>query len=194
MAAESRDFPCMIFPTRMAEMSQITETNQGTSPLLRLPPELRNRIYRFAFYGYVTVFEDFNKLPDNSRSHPSLLRVCRQIYYAAAPLLYEVSTFDVGDLTIVSLLCEEVHKDIRGRIQSLRLGICYMPYFDNNDKTTLVELYKGGYPAMKELRAHLLVIPEVREEGRYSVPDVVAHGVKYIVEDYEGQATVWDLS
>ncbi|KAF7446426.1 hypothetical protein Ptr902_09458 [Pyrenophora tritici-repentis] len=71
---------------------ELVKVNQQ-SPLLRLPPEIRNRIWEFALGGMVYRVKN----PDSDRHRKlapspkqpagiSLLRVCRQIYAEAAML------------------------------------------------------------------------------------------------------------
>lgn len=70
------------------------------SPFVRLPAELRNRIYEFTFHD-TTV-----KVHERRKHHGQLHRkkyqqscgiifVCRQIRHEALPILYDASTFDL---------------------------------------------------------------------------------------------------
>ncbi|KAH6639846.1 hypothetical protein C7974DRAFT_470275, partial [Boeremia exigua] len=68
--------------------ADITQRNQNNSPLLRLPAELRNRIYEFAFDA-ATLRRDLSPtsagryfvVPDT----PRLTLVCRQIHFETRP-------------------------------------------------------------------------------------------------------------
>ncbi|KAF1959433.1 hypothetical protein CC80DRAFT_585957 [Byssothecium circinans] len=80
----------------------ITLRNQKESPLLRLPGELRNRIYRYALSGItINLYKgDGNKFSTKSISHGAhilgLAKVCRQIHAEIDPLLvYRANTFRV---------------------------------------------------------------------------------------------------
>ncbi|KAH9826243.1 hypothetical protein Tdes44962_MAKER03627 [Teratosphaeria destructans] len=54
------------------------------SPLLGLPPELRNHIYEDVLVGDVTLFDGFGRCEDE----PALLRTCHQIREEALKLYY----------------------------------------------------------------------------------------------------------
>ncbi|KAI4644823.1 uncharacterized protein J4E79_010958 [Alternaria viburni] len=88
--------------------THISERNAAASPLLRLPPELRNSIFAYALYherfvldppdssGYVVKSRDKNLL--------SLLYVCRQIYSETAYLPYKLNSFEICRDSPVSLV------------------------------------------------------------------------------------------
>jgi hypothetical protein len=89
-----------------------TELNQFNSHLLRLPAELRNRIYEFAFSATtVKVHLDTTgemHLLDSPMAAPArhapqlqqetnLLLVCRQIHHEAFDIFYKTCRLDFGD-------------------------------------------------------------------------------------------------
>ncbi|KAI4647677.1 hypothetical protein J4E93_004087 [Alternaria ventricosa] len=88
--------------------THISERNAAASPLLRLPPELRNSIFAYALYheifilgppdscAYVVKSRDKNLL--------SLLYVCRQIYSETAFLPYKLNSFEICRSRPVSLV------------------------------------------------------------------------------------------
>ncbi|KAI4915323.1 hypothetical protein J4E85_010448 [Alternaria conjuncta] len=76
------------------EREAITAANQLRSPLLRLPGEIRNRIYGFVFYGKNT-------------TRTALLTTCKQVGHEAAPVYYshiDLSFFDFTDLKNLGLM------------------------------------------------------------------------------------------
>ncbi|KAF1997457.1 hypothetical protein P154DRAFT_578878 [Amniculicola lignicola CBS 123094] len=90
----------MLNPTPWGKWVAISETNWNEAPLLRLPPEIRNRIYTFVLSGYTGTIE-YNgvslkitrrRVEDKGAGISreglpnifSILRVCRQIYSEAA--------------------------------------------------------------------------------------------------------------
>lgn len=81
----------------------LTSANTGTSPLMNLPPELRNRVYDLLINtGRLT------------KIHPNILAVNRQIHQEASPILYGNQQF-------------EIHIHIDGvLVHGLRLGDKYM--------------------------------------------------------------------
>ncbi|KAI4948611.1 hypothetical protein J4E86_007959 [Alternaria arbusti] len=87
----------------------ITQHNATASPLLRLPAEIRNMIFAYALSHGDIKLKVIPRLPDTSmfldywehRNWPdpvniSLLYACRQIYFEAALLPYELNTFVVS--------------------------------------------------------------------------------------------------
>ncbi|KAF2027871.1 hypothetical protein EK21DRAFT_36904, partial [Setomelanomma holmii] len=73
-----------------------TARNQSLSPLLRMPGELHNRIFRFAVGGYVVrVSLKFNMEPVTMTSGNLSFRltVARQVYAETALLQYRFNTF-----------------------------------------------------------------------------------------------------
>ncbi|KAH6879073.1 hypothetical protein BKA58DRAFT_453287 [Alternaria rosae] len=89
----------------MSDYDRTTQLNQENSPLLRLPAELRNRIYNFALYRGTGCFDPPPKvIKDTGRSGPwptsnndksdlALLSTCRQVQSAASILYYALNTF-----------------------------------------------------------------------------------------------------
>lgn len=64
--------------------------------LLTLPPEMRNRIYRFALVETQEIFIKASEKPPN---HPPLICTCRQIWYECANIYYQENkfTFDIDN-------------------------------------------------------------------------------------------------
>lgn len=76
-------------------MIDIAQCNAASSPLLRLPPEIRNMIYTLIIDVNIVVFTEAGL---GRGRHPiqdglALLRVCRQIHAEAALLPYALNTF-----------------------------------------------------------------------------------------------------
>ncbi|KAI8939958.1 hypothetical protein NX059_003684 [Plenodomus lindquistii] len=94
------------------QVKSITLLNQETSPLLRIPGELRDLIYTYAFSGSVlekgvptdpahTIVQDEPLLPKLEARLPTILGVlgvCRQIYYEARFLLFRLVDLRILDL------------------------------------------------------------------------------------------------
>ncbi|KAF1840402.1 uncharacterized protein K460DRAFT_410992 [Cucurbitaria berberidis CBS 394.84] len=89
-------------------LQSITVDNATNSPLLRLPPEIRAMIWKFALrstYGWIDLY--YNSIKQISRSGTStracetelqdlsisLPRVCRSIYSETATMIYSENTF-----------------------------------------------------------------------------------------------------
>lgn len=80
--------------------------NNESSPLLRLPPEMRNLIFRYALGGKKFLISRVGRkeqylhvttVGGESTNHFSLLRVCRQIYAETVLLPFTLSTFTFSD-------------------------------------------------------------------------------------------------
>jgi hypothetical protein len=89
---------------REAQMQQISDSNATNSPFLRLPPELRNRIYEDIFTSAVIAFRRplrshsfCNIYSEPNHKHKGViafLEVCRQINHEVAVMYYALSTFN----------------------------------------------------------------------------------------------------
>jgi hypothetical protein len=77
----------------------MTPSAVASCPLLNMPPELRNDIYRYALLG-----PEF--IVSNSFAEPSLLRTCKQIRTESLKLFYLETSFkfDIVDWNCRSLL------------------------------------------------------------------------------------------
>jgi hypothetical protein len=86
--------------------SRITDPASPTSPLLRLPPEVRNTIYAYAFSGceIIAYYSYPQPQVESSGAGPSFERcktlfaptmVCRQMYAETRLLPYKYSEYDV---------------------------------------------------------------------------------------------------
>jgi hypothetical protein len=73
----------------------IAHRNATFSPLLRLPPEIRNTIYTFVFgIGTILMIHLRYGLSCRTEGSLNLLRVCRQVYTETCLLPYKLNTFD----------------------------------------------------------------------------------------------------
>ncbi|KAF2821278.1 hypothetical protein CC86DRAFT_411576 [Ophiobolus disseminans] len=98
------------------EMRAITARNQRESPLLRLPAELRNRIYRFALHAGVTYPQKDPRPPYNyfllmdvpSNEVPRLLSAAHTLPHASYQIHKETTvlkyTFHIFNMTFGDLI------------------------------------------------------------------------------------------
>ncbi|KAI4647763.1 hypothetical protein J4E93_004173 [Alternaria ventricosa] len=86
----------------MSDYDSITQLNQENSPLLQLPAELRNRIYKFVLHDHRPVYVDIPALSDefgnfgprdNTRGKQALLCTCRQVHSEAPMMYFALNTF-----------------------------------------------------------------------------------------------------
>ena len=123
-----------------AAQNEIMNRNVSTSPLLRLPPEIRLRIYKHVFGGQ-RLWMDFRRpkykygdgthlggrftylnmdMDTNGKLDIGLLRVCRQIFTEAALLPYALNEFTFES----QLARREFEKSIRpGKKQVVKKAI-----------------------------------------------------------------------
>ncbi|KAI4658703.1 uncharacterized protein J4E79_006461 [Alternaria viburni] len=123
-------------------MSQTTLTNQQTSPLLRLPAELRNIVYTYV--GLATIIRPYRLETTNTANTapikyalelPGLLSASAQIRQEATPLIYAHALFDFNVFNLFSWPpISTCHHEISGFITSISpLGFrdrayCVMSY------------------------------------------------------------------
>ncbi|KAI4706261.1 hypothetical protein J4E89_008995 [Alternaria sp. Ai002NY15] len=86
----------------MSDYDRITQLNHDNSPLLQLPGELRNRIYKFVLHYHLPVYIDIPALEDehgnsvpreNTRRMLALLYTCRQVHSEASMMYFALNTF-----------------------------------------------------------------------------------------------------
>ncbi|KAF2846319.1 hypothetical protein T440DRAFT_558293 [Plenodomus tracheiphilus IPT5] len=79
------------------ERQRRTETNHLNSPLLRLPAELRNRVFTLAFHARTIQVNETH--PDYLLPSPTTgpLLTCRQMHYEALPIFHSTCIFDFQD-------------------------------------------------------------------------------------------------
>ncbi|OSS49745.1 hypothetical protein B5807_05819 [Epicoccum nigrum] len=139
------------------EKETITCRNQEESPLLRLPAELRTKIYEFAIGGYVIELFESKKKPcynvlSQADGHytafakPTVLsEICRQLYKETAFLPYSLNTFH-GHLRRIHRFLKSLTMAQRKQIKSLEI------FFIRND------LFKGDWNSLffshKALKNH----------------------------------------
>jgi hypothetical protein len=82
------------FVYHLSQQLDSTAKHQLESPFLRLPGELRNRIYELTFLNTVIKRHRYSSWSCDYQSACGLLLVCRQTRYEAAPFLYDAATFD----------------------------------------------------------------------------------------------------
>ncbi|CAN9339028.1 unnamed protein product [Alternaria sp. RS040] len=112
-----------------AAHARITAANQRNSPLLRLPAELRNRVYEYALGGHeiwvtTPIPETKTKIYlDRWGDVPAftLLKVCSQIYAEAALLPYSLNTFFFNGKLSLDLFVKEFPKSATQAIRRLML-------------------------------------------------------------------------
>jgi hypothetical protein len=118
-----------------------TQQNQLDSPLLRLPAELRNRIYKFAFTGQsVTVLPDRRTDARKDLGTLALLLTSCQVHHETACLFWSHTVFDTTLFTAIpSESLALLGVETRSRIQSIKIHgslVAYVyPYINLGGKT-----------------------------------------------------------
>ena len=119
--------------------------NSIESPLLRLPPELRNKIWQYALGEHCIDIRDLNteeptaSIHDNHtpspdpHHHPLFIRptfqlpkVCRQTYLESSPYIYTLNTFAFHSLATLDRWIKNRHAGQTHLIASLNIPRTYM--------------------------------------------------------------------
>jgi hypothetical protein len=104
--------------------------NQRDSPLLRMPPEIRNRIYDFALGGNTFVLlkdDDTEKIVNKTKSKNALalLAVSRQLYAETALLPFSLNVFSSVSPSRLRSWASEIQPVHRNNITALKLVTCF---------------------------------------------------------------------
>lgn len=109
-----------------------TRRNEKESPLLRLPAELRNKIYEYTIGGYVIELFESTKKPHynmlsqadghyTALANPTVLsKTCRQLHKETALLPYSLNTFH-GRIRYIHKFLKGLTKAQREQIKSLEI-------------------------------------------------------------------------
>ncbi|KAF2035650.1 hypothetical protein EK21DRAFT_107166 [Setomelanomma holmii] len=96
--------------TDLSNGERLTVENQKRSPLLRLPAELRNRVYDLVFQGTILYvppslsYRESIARPDGrKRPTVSLTATSRQIRHEAMPVLHRCIMFDMSEWRLFNL-------------------------------------------------------------------------------------------
>jgi len=160
-----------------------TEANQANSTLLRLPPELRNRVYQYAFYGYFKVYHKEYLTHRCRQSSKALNGTCLQIRSEATPLLYSISTFYFKRVSHIKIFADNVGKERRGLIRSIRMSASIIhALIPKHISGTLAHRLKV-FPCLQELR--IRGTPNLRTVRRLAGRRLCVKGrnIKVIFED-----------
>jgi len=95
------------FCSGVTDRTASTAANQLRSPLLRLPGEIRNRIYGYAFFG-------------ENHTEIALLKTCKQIEHEAKPIYYSHITFSLYDFRKIRHLVNRTTPELLARVESIR--------------------------------------------------------------------------
>ena len=131
-----------------AAQKEIMNRNASVSPFLRLPPEIRLRIYKFVLGGqrlwidfhraefrysvgepyappthYGGCFYHFNGIDRSSRLDIRVLRLCRQVFSETALLPYALNDFTFADGR-VQMRFEKLVRRGKKELQKKAIGAC----------------------------------------------------------------------
>jgi hypothetical protein len=132
--------------------------NAGESPLLQLPPEIRNRIWKFALAGNIirptwsdggkSIVDNFyynerSGLYDPLPHRLSLLRVCRQIYQEAAAFTRHVCIFRFFDFDDLRGWMARAPADQRKAVGVVQFGLQHPLDHASRERAPLKQLGKA---------------------------------------------------
>jgi hypothetical protein len=96
--------------------------NQHSSPLLRLPPEIRNRIYKHIFQGHIQAYAGYYANWNTQwQSKFKFLRTCLQIRSEATLFFYSTTTFNFELLIHIENFVYRIWDHRLWAIRSIRL-------------------------------------------------------------------------
>ncbi|KAL8635443.1 MAG: hypothetical protein Q9228_007064 [Teloschistes exilis] len=118
--------------TRDAKVIALTEANLKNAPLLRLPAEILNIIYRLVLVKAPPPKP--RRMNDHSgrvKDFLTPLRVCRQIYFEATEILYATNTFSFEDPVICSTFMKALPQVQKNKIAKIHVQFSGLgfPYF-----------------------------------------------------------------
>jgi hypothetical protein len=129
------------------------------SPLLRLPPEIRTRIWEYALGGryFLQHFlhrgtQRFSSLPSTQTNACALLQVCRQIYAETALIPIVINTFSVSDYQSLARVARTLPKYQRGKISEVQFEIPTYKLEAERDKWLLYGFQITKFSALPGLR------------------------------------------
>jgi hypothetical protein len=122
-----------VLVSRITAADFISVTINQASPLLRLPAEIRNQIWRLVVGGKV-IREQVTKRrrarvlprPCDRINIFALLRVCRQIYAETALLPFTANTFSFVDFWDIGRRTKDLRKYQYSQIRTLQLELYYL--------------------------------------------------------------------
>lgn len=141
----------------------------GGSPLLALPPEIRNRIFHYALGGktFRQIYETHRRRPfrcePSERLHAfALLQTCRQIYAETAAVTCASSVFRIGDCYSLQNSCRSLTKYQISHITELQIELVNVKPPGAADYSYVVvnKLVPQKFAVLTELRrVRLLIFP-----------------------------------
>lgn len=159
--------------------SHSTVSNQHDSPLLRLPPELRNLIYKAIFYGYIRIcITPRADWIHGQQPKVLFLLTCRQIHHEASSIFYSTCTFDFKFLHTIETFASTAEPRCVRSISSIRVPVkrTNSPFIDLVFRTLYL-------PRLKELRFKGLVNEDKRERLRGAKFRADGKAVRIVFED-----------
>lgn len=140
------------------------------SPLLRLPPEIRNKIWQYVLGGKLIRVEDqkgsryakFSSSPSEPDNAMALLRTCRQVYAEAALMPLLLNTFSFDYITVVKKLKLRQRKHIASIRFNLSSSLLFMLHATTlaSHQISLPTLF----PCLKKICVRIFGVP-TSEDG-----------------------------
>lgn len=161
-----------------------TDRNTATSPLLLLPPEVRNLVYRLVFaglrytYSYDIDGQVYVQLLPRTVHPLALLRVCRQTYAEAALVPISLTTFNICvDWQDMSYILSKELGHRRASITILETSV-----------NRIFRIPLNVFPGLKfvRLRAGLMGGEQLWDLNKDWFTRTVKSDIAFEVEDYHG--------
>ncbi|KAF2127147.1 hypothetical protein P153DRAFT_368483 [Dothidotthia symphoricarpi CBS 119687] len=152
---------------RSDDLDRITQASQLNSPLLRLPAELRNKIYEYIFYDTRVSFarQVFFLPPRPYYPSHTILLACRQIWHESLPTFHRNIVLQFHCLRdLEDILTDKKYLATYTAVRTIIL-----------DVSIAAKLYLRTIPGKGEFIGTLPSLKHVRiTKGRNSLPDLRA--------------------
>ncbi|KAF1949088.1 hypothetical protein CC80DRAFT_581879, partial [Byssothecium circinans] len=123
-----------------------SQENAINSPLLRLPGEIRNKIFHYALCDYKLEIhnkQSLNSPPSYNYIQPrfQLPRVCRQIHAETAPIVYSRNTFGFDTLQAMDRWIRNRTSAQLELVTSINVPFEYMRLYNHKFRKTFKEVF-----------------------------------------------------
>ncbi|KAI4641186.1 hypothetical protein J4E93_008065 [Alternaria ventricosa] len=187
MAADIKDTADLSAPR---DVSEITRDNQLNSPLLRLPGEIRNRIYEYTFFDAKVMVTDPDwdwngRVPWRNERPNHVLAICQQIRHEATSIFWNECMIQPVGIFFFSEVASIMGVSNCARITSLYVNMGLA--FDGIvfDSTLPVPYPLADFPLLRKLKVNGVFFRPKNEDEDAILRCIRAKGVEVDCMDHE---------
>jgi hypothetical protein len=121
-------------PLELSRQQRWWDSNGKSFQIMKLPGEIRNKIFDFAFPSEALPFhvsecaKRSRLVPTFGHSYTALMRTNKQLYDEASDRFYKTTTFTIGKRYLFSKTLN--NSFLRGRLRHIRLSLTHSEYLD----------------------------------------------------------------